>query len=67
MELTRGDKRFLIRLLRHLTAVCEGMPYDVALDNKTYNALRLLRREDVKILGRKVARWCGTEEKEEGR
>jgi len=56
--MTNGDIRVIQACVKHLQTVFKAMPslpYNVS--TKAYNAYRLLQREDVPRLKRKLTKW----------
>lgn len=56
MELTNGDYNFLTLLARHIETYC-GFTPPVGTPNRQYNAYRLLKRQDLPRLKRKLEKW----------
>lgn len=60
MELSNADINFLKQLCRHIELYCDYIP-PMGMPNKAYNAYRLLKRQDLPKLQRKLSKW--TQEK----
>lgn len=60
--ITDADMRYLRGLQRRIEKL-KNLPPMPFLDNRTYNALRILKREDGARLKRRLERWEAEEQK----